>query len=57
MDNEAIKQDFEARRQQMLRNKNDIVKAVKSTIKVRCKYCGTLNEEDANKCESCGGAL
>jgi len=57
MDNEAIKQDFEARRLERLRHKDDIVKAVKSTIKVRCRYCGTLNDEGANKCESCGGVL
>jgi hypothetical protein len=37
--------------------KEDIVRAVKSTIKVRCRYCGTLNEEKATRCESCGGAL
>jgi hypothetical protein len=36
---------------------DDIVKAVKSTIRVRCRYCGTLNTEKANKCESCGGSL
>ncbi len=35
----------------------EIVKTVKSIIKVRCRYCGTLNEENANKCEKCGGAL
>ncbi len=35
----------------------EIVKAVKTTIRVRCKYCGTLNEEKANKCESCGGSM
>ncbi len=57
MDNEAIKQDFEARRLERSRHKDEIVKAVKSTIKVRCRYCGTLNDEGANKCESCGGSL
>jgi ribosomal protein L40E len=35
----------------------EIVKTVKSIIKVRCRYCGTLNEENANKCEKCGGPL
>jgi hypothetical protein len=35
----------------------EIVKAVKATIRVRCKYCGTLNEEKSNKCESCGGSM
>ena len=36
---------------------DEIVKAVKATIRVRCRYCGTLNEEKANKCESCGANL
>ncbi len=35
----------------------EIVKAVKSTIKVRCRYCGTLNDEAAGKCESCGANM
>lgn len=38
-------------------NVQEIVQAVKSTIKVRCRYCGTLNEETASNCESCGAAL
>jgi hypothetical protein len=36
---------------------HQIAKAVKSTIKVRCRYCGTLNEEGASNCESCGATL
>jgi sensor histidine kinase YesM len=36
---------------------SQITKAVKSTIKVRCRYCGTLNDEDASNCESCGATL
>ncbi len=36
---------------------DEIVRAVKTTIRVRCRYCGTLNEEKANKCESCGANL
>jgi len=36
---------------------HQIAKAVKSTIKVRCRYCGTLNEEDTSNCESCGATL
>jgi hypothetical protein len=35
----------------------EIIRAVKKTIRVRCRYCGTLNEEKANKCTSCGGSL
>jgi hypothetical protein len=26
-------------------------------VKVRCRQCGTLNEEDAKFCKSCGQAL
>lgn len=36
---------------------DEIVKTVKSMIRVRCRYCGTLNDETANKCEKCGGTL
>jgi hypothetical protein len=36
---------------------DEIIRAVKTTIRVRCRYCGTLNEEKANKCESCGASL
>jgi rubrerythrin len=39
------------------RDIQDIADAVKSNIKVRCRYCGTLNEEDASKCSACGAAL
>ena len=28
-----------------------------AAIRVKCKYCGTLNPEAAEKCESCGAAL
>ena len=45
------------REQDRKREIEEIVKAVKATIKVRCRYCGMLNEEKSNKCESCGGAL
>jgi len=36
---------------------SQIAEAVKSTIKVRCRYCGTLNEENASNCGSCGATL
>lgn len=26
-------------------------------IKLKCRYCGTLNDEDSEKCSSCGAAL
>jgi len=29
----------------------------KEVVKVRCKYCGTLNDETARVCSSCGGNL
>jgi uncharacterized membrane protein len=37
----------------------EIAKAIKDQIavKIRCRYCGSLNDESANKCESCGAAL
>jgi uncharacterized membrane protein len=37
----------------------EIAKVIKDqmTVKVRCRYCGGLNDEKANKCESCGAAL
>ncbi len=28
-----------------------------AAIRVKCKYCGSLNPESAEKCESCGAAL
>lgn len=54
MDYESALQARQIARQQEI---DEIVKAVKQTIRVRCRYCGTLNEESANRCESCGGAL
>ena len=29
----------------------------REVVKVRCRYCGTLNEETAKSCASCGAAL
>ncbi len=39
------------------RDVEEIAQAVKSTIKIRCRYCGTLNDETSVKCESCGASL
>ena len=43
------------------RFKDEIADAVKErmkgAIKVRCGYCGSLNDEKANKCGSCGATL
>jgi hypothetical protein len=57
MNARAIEDSLRMRRQERQREIEEIVKVVKSTIRVRCRYCGTLNEEKANKCESCGGSL
>lgn len=34
-----------------------VKESIKGTIKVRCRYCGGLNEEHDEKCESCGAPL
>jgi len=43
------------------RLKEQIAQAVKESlrgnIKIRCRYCGSLNEDKAAKCESCGATL
>jgi len=50
---DAIQARKVARQQEV----EEIIRAVKQTIRIRCRYCGTLNEEKANKCESCGASL
>lgn len=30
---------------------------IEEVIKVRCKYCGTLNEVNDKACSACGGTL
>jgi len=56
---EARRLESQARAEEAEREKNvqDIAKAIRSNIKIRCRYCGTLNEEDASKCSSCGATL
>ena len=49
--------DSWARAEARMKDVEEVVKTVKTMIRVRCRYCGMLNEEKANKCESCGGAL
>lgn len=49
-------QRMEQARQREL-ERQEMVKAIKSTIMIRCRYCGTLNEESAQKCISCGANL
>lgn len=43
------------------RFKEEVAQSVKQklegTIKVRCRYCGALNGEQDEKCESCGAPL
>jgi len=51
---ESQARDDEAERQRAVQ---EIANAVKSNIMVRCRYCGSLNEETASKCSSCGAAL
>ncbi len=31
--------------------------AEKASVKVKCRYCGSLNEQDAQRCASCGATL
>jgi hypothetical protein len=54
---EGVDYDYWEMQQRRQQDIQEIVKAVKSTIRIRCRYCGTLNEEKANKCESCGANL
>ncbi len=58
-DNEARRLEAEARAEEEERQRNiqDIANAVKSSIKIRCRYCGSLNDESATKCDSCGATL
>lgn len=43
------------------RFKEEVAQSVKQklegTIKVRCRYCGALSDENDEKCESCGAPL
>jgi rubrerythrin len=34
-----------------------VKESLKGTIKVRCRYCGALSDENDEKCESCGAPL
>jgi len=29
----------------------------RKAVKVRCRYCGSLNDESSNRCHSCGASL
>jgi len=49
--------EAQAAEQAHQREVQEIALAVKSTVKVRCRYCGTLNDEVSSKCESCGATL
>jgi len=54
---QTIQDNTSVRRADREKEIQEIVKQVKSTIKVRCQFCGTLNEENATNCESCGATL
>ncbi len=61
IENEKIARAEEAEMEARERFKQEIAQSVKEkldgTIKVRCRYCGALNGEDDEKCESCGAPL
>lgn len=56
---ERIRQESQVMAEEAARQKTiqDIAEAVKTNIRVRCQYCGALNEETALKCTSCGASL
>ena len=33
------------------------IKEVYNVVKIKCPYCGTLNEINDNKCSTCGAAV
>ena len=33
------------------------IETIRETVKVRCRYCGTLNLVTDTRCQSCGGTL
>jgi rRNA maturation endonuclease Nob1 len=39
------------------KNGQEIAAVLRSTIKVRCRYCGKLNDKNDSHCESCGAVL
>lgn len=39
-------------------NKKEIEKKQEeAAIKIKCRYCGMLNDQEANRCDSCGATL
>ncbi len=54
---EAMEQARKEQERHEEEERQKMVDAIKSTIKVRCRYCGSLNDETAKKCESCGADL
>ncbi len=50
---------FVAMRYRVLRRyaKNVVSLRKEASVRVRCRYCGSLNPEPAEKCESCGATL
>ena len=58
-DSEERKRQEQMEAQEAARQSNvqEIANALRSSIKIRCRYCGTLNEEAASNCSSCGATL
>jgi hypothetical protein len=50
--------EYEERQKQLRTEVATTVKeTLRSSIKVRCRYCGMLNGEEDERCESCGAPL
>jgi hypothetical protein len=57
LEKQAVDDDREQRQAAMKMTIGEVVRAVNSSIMIRCRNCGTLNAEKASRCESCGGPL
>jgi len=57
LDKQAVDDDRQQRQAAMQLKISDVVRAVNSSIMIRCRSCGTLNAENAGRCESCGGSV
>ena len=45
---------FEDRKKEPAQTHTEVVREI---VKVRCKYCNTLNLETSQRCNNCGGQL
>lgn len=41
----------------VVKNISNQQKEVKEVVKIKCRYCGELNDEDAKFCKSCGKSI